>query len=114
MNKAFSGCVTDRLSSYAESRKWGLYSVANLLFKAYFKLSSTNLCTTLLRPLNAADLPALEEYPKADQVTFKYYTGLLAFLEEKYEKAEEDLSFAFANCPAKRSKVTDRNKMYVI
>jgi hypothetical protein len=111
MNKAFSGCVTDRLSGYAESRKWGVYSVANLLFKAYFKLSSTNLCTTLLRPLNAAELPPLNEYPKADQVTFKYYTGLLAFLEERYDQAEEDLAFAFAKCPVKRSKATDKNKM---
>jgi hypothetical protein len=111
MNKAFSGCVTDRLSGYADSRKWGVYSVANLLFKAYFKLSSTNLCTTLLRPLNAAELPPLDQYPKADQVTFKYYTGLLAFLEERYDKAEEELAFAFAQCPAKRSKATDKNKM---
>lgn len=114
MNKAFSGCVTDRLSGYAESRKWGVYSVANLLFKAYFRLSSTNLCTTLLRPLNAAELPPLDQYPNADQVTFKYYTGLLAFLEERYDKAEEDLAFAFSKCPAKRSKVTEKNKMYLL
>ena len=112
MNKAFSYCVTDRLSGYSESKKWGVYSMANLLFKAYFKLESTNLCTTLLRPLDAAELPPLVEYPKADQVTFRYYTGLLAFLEERYEVAEQDFSFDFANCPTRSSKVADKNKMY--
>ena len=64
----------------------------------------------MLRPLHASELPPLEAYPKADQVAFKYYTGLLAFLEERYDVAEEDLSFALAICPASRSKNIDKNK----
>lgn len=29
-------------------------------------------------------MPPLEKFPKADIVTFKYYQGLLAFLEKNY------------------------------
>ena len=113
MNRAFSYCVTDRLSPMDISRKWGTFAIANLLLKTYFKLSSTNLCTTMLRSLNAAELPDLSFYPKADQVTFKYYTGILAFLNEQYTKAQSDLSFALS----KSSQIQcfgsnpDKNKM---
>ena len=29
-------------------------------------------------------MPALDKFPKSQQVTFKYYEGVLAFLEENY------------------------------
>ena len=32
------------------------------------------------------DLMPLETYPKPHQVTFKYYTGVLAFLDDKFDK----------------------------
>ena len=66
MNKAFSLCATDRCSNIDDSRKWGTYAIINILFKTYFKLSSTNLCSTILRSLASADLPKLEEFPKAE------------------------------------------------
>ena len=66
MNKAFSLCATDRYSVLEESRKWGTYAIVNILFKTYFKLSSTNLCSTILRSLSSADLPDLSEYPKSE------------------------------------------------
>lgn len=28
----------------------------------------------------------LEAYPKAHQVTFRYYTGVLAFLDDRFDK----------------------------
>ena len=41
---------------------------------------------TILKTLQAysADLPALEVFPKSQRVTFKYYEGVLYFLEENY------------------------------
>ena len=49
-------------------------------------MNQTNLVGTIMRSVANADLPPLERYPLADQVTFKYYTGILAFFEEKYQK----------------------------
>ncbi|OAJ41741.1 hypothetical protein BDEG_25288 [Batrachochytrium dendrobatidis JEL423] len=79
INRAFSACVTDRSSQTNVSRKWGTYFVVNMLFRTYFKLNSTNLCSTILRSLQSADLPNLSQFPISHQVTFKYYTGILAF-----------------------------------
>ncbi|KAJ3253795.1 COP9 signalosome (CSN) subunit [Boothiomyces macroporosus] len=92
MNKAFSICATDRFSSLEDSRKWGVYYIVNLLFKTYFKISSINLCANIIKSLGAADLPPLEKYPKSDQATFKYYTGILAFYDEKYSLSAIDLN----------------------
>jgi hypothetical protein len=93
MNKVFSICITDRNASTAESRKWGVYGVVNLLFKTYFKLSSTNLCTNILKSLESADLPSLDEYSISEQVTHKYFVGVMSFFDEKFENAAADLRY---------------------
>lgn len=71
-----------------ESRKWGIYFVINLLFKTYFKLNSASLSRTILKTLavynDKNDMPPLESFPKTQRVTFKYYEGVLFFLEENY------------------------------
>lgn len=74
-----------------ESRKWGIYFVINLLFKTYFKLNSASLSRTILKTLavynDKGDMPPLESFPRAQRVTFKYYEGVLFFLEENYVQA---------------------------
>jgi COP9 signalosome complex subunit 12 len=69
-----------------ESRKWGIYFIINLLFKTYFKLNSASLSRTILKTLAAyrGDMPPLEAFPASQRVTFKYYEGVLFFLEENY------------------------------
>lgn len=69
-----------------ESRKWGIYNIINLLFKTYFKLNSISLSKNILKAIQAyrGDMPPLESFPKAHQVTFKYYVGVIYFLEENY------------------------------
>lgn len=62
------------------------------------QLKSLPLCRNILRALSAADLPDLEEFPRADRVTFRYYTGTLHFLASEYTSAETHLRYAFANC----------------
>jgi len=71
-----------------ESRKWGIYYIINLLFKTYFKLNSISLSKNILKALHAftGDMPPLEAFPKAHQVTFKYYSGVIYFLDENYEE----------------------------
>ncbi|KDQ21104.1 hypothetical protein BOTBODRAFT_27100 [Botryobasidium botryosum FD-172 SS1] len=98
-NKAFTTCVTDRTNKPEDSRKWGTYYVVGLVLKCYFKVNKTSLSRNIIRALEANhDIPPLEQYPRHDQVTYKYYLGLLSFLNEEYKRSEEDLTFAFYNC----------------
>jgi hypothetical protein len=80
--------------------------VINLLFKTYFRLNSISLCKTILTSLRAAsrDMPPLEAFPKAHQVTFKYYLGVIHFLDEDYARAEEELEMAYSMCITTESK----------
>lgn len=73
-------------ASLDESRKWGIYYIINLLFKTYFKLNQASLSRNVLKALGAykGDMPALDGFPKSQRVTFKYYQGVLLFLEENY------------------------------
>lgn len=43
-------------------------------------------------------MPPLATFPKAHQVTFKYYMGVISFLEEDYTRAEELLEEAYSMC----------------
>ena len=43
-------------------------------------------------------MPPLTAFPKAHQVTFMYYSGVIHFLEEDYVMAEEMLSGALQRC----------------
>ena len=65
----------------------------NLLFKTYFKLNSASLSRTILKTLavynDKGDMPPLEAFPKAQRVTFKYYEGILFFLEENYVQVRQ-------------------------
>ncbi|KAI0053718.1 hypothetical protein FA95DRAFT_1552221 [Auriscalpium vulgare] len=99
ISKAFSSCITDRTSPYQLSRKWGVYYVVGLVLKSYFRVRRISLSKNILRALEAnRDIPPLQEYPKAHQVTYRYYLGMLSFLNEDYAKAEPELTFAFYNC----------------
>lgn len=98
LNKAFTACVADRNTDMQTSRKWATYRIVVLLFRTYFKLKSLPLCRNILRALSAAPLPALDEYPRADRVSFRYYTGVLHFLAQEYPRAHTDLLYAWENC----------------
>lgn len=89
-----------------DSRKWALYYIATLLFKTYFRLNSISLSKNILRSLKAAgkDMPPLSAFPKSHQVTFKYYNGVIAFLDEDYAAAEGFLSEAYAMCDPRAEK----------
>ncbi|KAJ7034140.1 hypothetical protein C8F04DRAFT_956763 [Mycena alexandri] len=97
--KAFSNCMTDRNSPAEESRKWGVYYVVGLAMKCYFKVKRISLTKNIIKVLdNNADIPALELYPRSHQVTYRYYLGMLSFLNEEYAKAEQELTLAFYHC----------------
>ncbi|KAI4135919.1 MAG: hypothetical protein LQ347_000255 [Umbilicaria vellea] len=52
------------------------------------RLNSIGLSKNILRALQASktDMPPMESYPKSHIVTFKYYVGVILFLEEDYVK----------------------------
>ncbi|KAI1827122.1 PCI domain-containing protein [Xylaria intraflava] len=99
LNRIFQVCAADR-APLEESRKWGVYYAVNLLFKTYFKLNSEPLSKNILKAISAgrADIPPIEKFPKSQQVTFKYYEGVLSFLEENYVQAEKHLEMAWLMC----------------
>ncbi|KAL5604428.1 hypothetical protein BROUX41_002400 [Berkeleyomyces rouxiae] len=99
LKRIFTLCLSDR-APIEESRKWGLYYIVNLLFKTYFKLNSASLSRTILKALSAyqGDMPPLSSFPAAQRVTFKYYEGVLSFLEENYMEAERHLTDAWLQC----------------
>lgn len=48
-------------------------------------------------------MPPLSAFPKAHQTTFKYYCGVIHFLDEDYATAEEYLTSAYDMCLAMQS-----------
>lgn len=99
VNKTVTICLTDRCAS-SDSRKWGAYRMAGLLFRIYFHLGQLNLCNNVLRAMGAADLPAPARYPAGHLVIFRFYLGRYFFVNEDYGRAEEELQLALAHCPA--------------
>lgn len=114
LNKAFSACIADRHPALSQSKKWGTYAIVGKIFRMYFRLKSTALCKNILRALAAADLPPLHRFPKGDRVTFQYYVGRLAFLDEDYAKAEKELSEALALAPKRHAHNCERILLYLI
>jgi len=97
--KAFGICMNDRTSPPDQSRKWGVYYVVGLVLKSYFRVKRISLSKNILRALDAnADLPPLSAYPRSHQVTYRYYLGMLSFLNEEYSKSEQELTLAFYHC----------------
>jgi len=43
-NRIFALCLGDRNPDMSQSRKWGVYCIANLQFKTYFKVSPIAVC----------------------------------------------------------------------
>lgn len=85
-----------------------------------FQVDRQSLCKNIIRAISSSANPQpFDSYPIGHRVTWRYYMGLLAFLEEDYVKvrifisssslmsfcllmrghqAEDNLLFAFQNC----------------
>jgi len=99
--KAFTICATDRSSAAgsADARQWAIYALGGALIKAYFALGRPSLAANLIRAVaNAPNKPALEAYPKADQVTWRFLMGTLALLDGRWSQARDELERAWTLC----------------
>ncbi|RDB19790.1 Protein CSN12 [Hypsizygus marmoreus] len=113
--KAFGNCMTDRTSPPDQSRKWGVYYVVGLVLKCYFRVKRISLAKNVLRALDAnSDIPPLELYPRSHQVTYRYYLGMLSFLNEEYAKSEQELTLAFYHCHIEAHSNQERILTYLI
>lgn len=113
LNKGFTACIADRHPVLEESKKWGTYAMVSLVFATYFQLRSISLCKNIVRALGAGDLPPLSAFPRAQMVTFRYYMGRLALLDEDYGRAEAELSSALAYTPRRAAKQLERILVYL-
>ncbi|KAJ4292557.1 COP9 signalosome (CSN) subunit [Kalmusia sp. IMI 367209] len=105
ISRIFALCMSDRNPNMGESRKWAVYCISNVQFKVYFKLKKVSLSENLVKAIGAqADMPPWESYPAAHRCTYKYYVGVISFLQEDYTKAENALSEAWRICHAKSTK----------
>ncbi|RKP34683.1 hypothetical protein BJ085DRAFT_21350 [Dimargaris cristalligena] len=114
VNRAFSICANDREMVRSQSRKWGVYFLAGLLFQLYFRLKTRNLCSSVTNTLQTTDLPPLEKFPLAHQIKYRYYQGLLDFYRGDLLVAEAHLLFAFTSCPAKAQSNKERILWHLI
>lgn len=113
INKAFTICITDRAPMEA-SRKWGTYCIIGILFRTYFRLNKLSLTKNVLRAVEVSELPDLQFFPKAHIVTWKYYLGVIAFMNENYSLAETELTSALSLCSKSATKNTELILSYLI
>jgi len=103
---AFSKSLNDRTS--LESVEIGPYGskkvlvlpLVLLLFRCYFLLNTLRLCRNLARPVLSKGLDnAMNLGGKGTAVGFKYYLGRLNMFSDEFDQAEENLTWAYTNCP---------------
>lgn len=99
---AFRICTADNRSSLHETKKWGMMQLVNQLFKIYFR----NTKLHLMKPLEKAiqSTPMKNEFSKLHQVTYRYFIGCKDAYDGDYKKADENLTYAFNNCPSSSKK----------
>ncbi|KAG0044787.1 hypothetical protein BGZ83_009936 [Gryganskiella cystojenkinii] len=99
LTRAFNIAISDKVPNALEdSKKMALYYLANLSFRAYFRLHSTRLMPTLLANISKAGVD-LKDYPMSQQVIHRYYLGRYYLYQLDLRRAEANLGFAFRNCP---------------
>lgn len=115
LQQMISVCRSDD-SDLTESRKWGVISMANLLFKTYFKLNNLALTRNVIAILESpgVNLPPLAAFPQSHQCTYSYYRGVLDFLREDYATAHEYLESALSMCPVRATRNREQILTYLI
>ncbi|WFD03834.1 hypothetical protein MOBT1_002529 [Malassezia obtusa] len=92
-----------------ETKRAAVLALANLSFRAYFKLNNTRLCETVLGSvqnallMNRRNAPETcesgeEVYCMAERVTYRYYLGQIRLIQHRIQAAAQHLDWAFAHC----------------
>lgn len=92
----FRLCATDTRSNLSNSKRIGMISIINQLFKIYFRINKLHLCKPLIRALDTANV--FEYCSLAQKVTYNYYLGVKTLFDLRIAEAEKLLDFVFQNC----------------
>ncbi|CAD7091646.1 unnamed protein product [Hermetia illucens] len=92
----FRVCAADNRSSDEDTKRLGMLTLVNQLFKVYFRINKLHLCKPLIRAIDSSAFK--DSFPLAEQITYKYFVGRKAMFDSDYKAADEFLSFAFQNC----------------
>ncbi|KAM3967371.1 PCI domain-containing protein 2 [Aphomia sociella] len=92
----FRVCAADNRSSDYETKRLGMLNLVNQLLKVYFRINKLHLCKPLIRAIDSS--PFKDQFPLAQQITYRYFVGRKAMFDSDYRSADEYLSFAFQNC----------------
>lgn len=92
----FRVCATDTRSTLINSKRVGMISIINQLFKIYFRINKLHLCKPLIRALENANV--FDQCTLAQKVTYNYYLGVKTLFDLKILEAEKLLDFVFENC----------------
>lgn len=109
----FRVCASDSRTSMEYTKRLGLMSIINLLFKCYFKTNKLHLCKPLILAIenNAGNKDIKELFSTADKVTYNYFVGMKHMFENEFKGADKCLSFAFENCF--KSSVSNKRKILI-
>ena len=124
---------------YRLNRKIGAVALANLIFRLLFRSQEPRYCKEIQKvmehdqwfarelgdpradPRSAASEPRSPFspegscFPVAQLVTYKYYTGKLAILDDKFFLANKFLAFALRYCPREGwSRASDENRRRIL
>uniref|UniRef100_A0A7S0WIJ5 PCI domain-containing protein n=1 Tax=Chlamydomonas leiostraca TaxID=1034604 RepID=A0A7S0WIJ5_9CHLO len=83
---------------HAEAKRAAAVGIGNVMLAIYFRLNTLTNCKQITTQIdrNAADM--LDAAVASERVTYRYYTGRLKAYDEDFSGADEDLSYAFAQC----------------
>ena len=98
----FRVCATDIRATMERSKRRGMITIINQLFKIYFRINKLPLCKPLIRALDNADM--MQYFPTSEKVTYNYFLGMKSLFDSDYRKAEELLTYSFLNCPSQSFK----------
>lgn len=104
----FRVCATDNRATMDRSKRRGMITVINQLFKIYFRINKLPLCKPLIRALDNADM--MQYFPINEKVTYNYFLGMKYLFDSDYRKSEELLTYSFLNCP----KQSFKNKQLIL
>ncbi|XP_026469154.1 PCI domain-containing protein 2 homolog [Ctenocephalides felis] len=92
----FRVCAADNRSSDRDTKRLGMLLLVNQLFKVYFRINKLHLCKPLIRAIESSSFK--DQFPLAQQITYKYFVGRKAMFDSDYKMADEYLSYAFERC----------------
>ncbi|XP_044731020.1 PCI domain-containing protein 2 [Chrysoperla carnea] len=92
----FRVCAADNRSSEEDTKRLGMLTIVNQLFKVYFKINKLHLCKPLIRAIDSSIFK--DSFAISQQITYRYFVGCKSMFDSNYKAADEFLTYAFENC----------------